>query len=317
MGGEGKSALQPGQWGELATIGTQCRPKIDIELLANNHDEVSKISVSHDGSIRWKSGGSRHGWISLAGVMWKAGGRLDGDISSVNTISSVAHEAVVFANGWKGESVSVYKQGHMCFVLGKAHGGRNFDGRVLTLPATCRPKRKRMFAFSHAQETFRVDVDVDGAVVPYKVSDSVEKYLNLQSIAFSVEDGEDIKLKSSRGWSGSTNFPHAQAYRQGALCVLSGIAENDRIRPGPHSLLKNSGSPGVLPEWCRPRHRLAFTTISSTGKAQRIDILDDGTIRWIAGDREKYLNLDGIRFDITAKLVQKFSKTLFKVSKCD
>lgn len=242
---------------------------------------------------------------------------MHGDVNGGDGIAGVTQAAVVFANGWKGESVAVYKQGHMCFVLGQTYGGRNFEGRVLTLPTVCRPKRKRMFAFSHAQQTFRVDVDVDGGVTPYKVDDSVEKYLNLQSIAFSTVDGEDIKLNEDRNWRETSKFPHPTAFRQGALCVLSGVVFNEDIRAGQHSLLKHSGSPGILPEWCRPRHRLAFTTISTNGKAQRIDVLDDGSIRWIAGEREQYLNLDGIRFDIRAKLVQKYSETLFKVSKCD
>merc|ERR1712167_375063 len=187
----------------------------------------------------------------------------------------------------------------------------------MTLPKVCWPKRKRMFAFSHAQESFRVDVDVDGAVTPFKVDDSVERYLNLQSIVLPVVDGEEIELHEDRGWTTTSKFPKPEAFRQGALCVLSGVAFNEDIRAGDHRLLKNSGSPGVLPEWCRPRHRLAFSTIGTTGKAQRIDILDDGSIRWIAGSREKYLNLDGIRFDIRAELVQKYGSTLFKVSKCD
>jgi len=314
--GESSLSSAPATWGKLATIGAQCRPETEIELLANNHAEVSKITISHEGVVAWKSGGSRHGWISLSGIVWKAGGHLDGVLQG-NSIATVSQGNVVFANGWKGDGVAVYKQGNMCFVLGQTHSGRNFQGRVLTLPIMCRPKRLMSFAFAHGKETFRVDVDVDGAVVPYKIPDDVEKYLNLQSIAFPVVDGEEIKLHDDRGWRPSTKFPVPQAYRQGGFCVLSGVAYNGEIRAGTHSLLKNSGSPGKLPEWCLPRHRMAFTTISSEGKASRVDILDDGSIRWIAGAREKYMNLVGIRFEVRADIVQKFSESLLKVSKCE
>merc|ERR1711988_1140068 len=307
-----------GQWGDIASIGNQCKPNTMIELAANNHAEISKITIDKDGVVKWKSGGSRHGWISLSGVMWKAGGVMDGNIDGVpEHIASVMHGTVTFANGWKGEGVSVYRQGNICAVLGQTYGGRNFQGRVMTLPTNCRPKRKYMFAFSHGKQSFRVDVDVDGAVVPYKVPDSVEKYLNLQTIIFPVVEGTELELHNDRGWRPSSKFPPPQAYRQGALCVLSGVAYNGDIRSGIHSLLKHSGSPAVLPEWCIPRHRMAFTVISTEGKVQRVDVLDDGSIRWIAGQREKYMNLVGIRFDIRADLVQKFSESLLKVSKCE
>lgn len=316
----GNDATKPGQWGELATMGAQCRPETEIELMANNHAQVSKITISHEGAVRWKSGGSRHGWISLSGVMWKAGGNLDGTLDGTG-IAAVHQENVVFNNGWKGDGVAVYKQGHLCFVLGKTHGGRNFEGRVMTLPTMCRPKRKMMFAFSHAEQTFRVDVDVDGAVVPLteSIPDDTEKYMNLQGIVFTVEEGKEIKLHEDRGWRTSANptYPAPEAFRQGATCVLSGVAYNGDIRAGTHSLLKNSGSPGMLPEWCLPRHRMAFTTIGTNGKPQRIDILDDGSIRWIAGEREKFMNLVGIKFEVRADIVQKFSQELLTVSKCE
>jgi len=316
--GEGAStAVAPkGQWGELATMGAQCRPETTIELMANNHAEVSKITIDNEGTVRWKSGGSRHGWISLSGVMWKGGGHTDGTVDSTG-IDAIHQSAVTFANGWQGEAVSVYKQGNVCTMLGQTHSGRNFQERIMTLPTFCRPKRKMMFAFSHAQETMRVDVDVDGGVFPYQVPDTVEKYLNLQSIVFPVVDGEDIKLNDDGGWKVVGDQPKPQAFRQGSLCILSGVAFNEDVRSGTHSLLKHSGSPGVLPEWCLPRHRMAFTTISTTGKAQRIDITDDGVIRWIAGAREKYMNLVGIKFDVRADIVQKFSAELLEVQKCE
>ena len=62
---------------------------------------------------------------------------------------------------------------------------------------------------------------------------------------------------------------------------------------------------------------MTFQTVSQNGKIQRIDVLADGSVRWIAGERDKFINLDGIRFDVRADLVQKFSRALLKISKCE
>jgi len=233
------------------------------------------------------------------------------------SISGYEVGKVVYANAWEGNGVQVYKQGHVCFIGGSVSNGRNFEGRVMTLPVACRPKSAKMFVFAHDSETFRIDVSTDGAVVPVNVADTAKKEIDLSNIVFSVAEGEAIKLADDKNWEVSKQFPAPQALRQGSLCVLSGSAYNSDVRSGIHSLLKNSGSPAVLPEWCKPRHRMTFQTVSQNGKIQRIDVLADGSVRWIAGERDKFINLDGIRFDVRADLVQKFSRALLKISKCE
>merc|ERR1711939_362100 len=111
-------------WDILAQVSGACRPSAKIELLANNHVDPAKVSVDKDGTVRWVSGGSAHGWISLSGLAWKIGGALDGSTEGVG-ISSHKTGKVVYANGWRGQGVSVYKQGHVCFVGGKLVLGRN------------------------------------------------------------------------------------------------------------------------------------------------------------------------------------------------
>jgi len=328
--GESSGQIGGTEWGELATVGGHCKPTSSIELLANNHVEVTKVKIGADGKVSFVSGGSRHGWVSLSGLAWKAGGPLQGRETgnSVATIGQFKNE-VVFQNAWKGENVDVYKQGHVCFLSGKIQNGRNFEGAVMTLPTACRPTSRKYFMFAHDKETFAVMVDTAGAVRPLNVNDSTEKTLDLNSIAFSTIEGEDIKLNSDKGWKVSSAAPKPTATRQGSLCVLSGTAHNTDVREGTNSLLQNSAEPAILPEWCRPRNRMAFSTVqigfeqegsnvkaSSMGVA-RIDILANGAIRWVAGKRQKDMNLDGIKFDVRANIVQKFSKALLKVSECD
>merc|ERR1712196_377463 len=134
-------------WDILAQVSGACRPSAKIELLANNHVDPAKVSIDKDGTVRWVSGGSAHGWISLSGLAWKIGGALDGSTEGVG-ISSHKTGKVVYANGWRGQGVSVYKQGHVCFVGGKLVLGRNFQGRAMTLPTVCRPMKSHMFTFA-------------------------------------------------------------------------------------------------------------------------------------------------------------------------
>lgn len=314
----GESSIQndKNKWGVLATVDAHCRPTGGITLLANNHVDPATVEINKDGEVKWVAGGSAHGWISLSGLAWKAGGPIDGQEGGTS-IAGYELGKVVYANGWEGTGVEVYKQGHICFVAGTLTNGRNFDGRALTLPVSCRPKTAKMFVFAHDKQTYRIDVSTDGAVTPINVAEDMKKQIDLSNIVFSTEEGEAIKLSDDKNWEVSKRFPKAEAIRQGSLCVLSGTAYNSDVRDGIHSLLKNSGSPGVLPEWCKPRHRMSFSTVAEDGKLQRIDVLADGSVRWIAGKRSKFMNLDGIRFDVRADLVQKFSHALLKISKCE
>lgn len=282
---------------------------------------MTKVKIDNEGKVTFVSGGQRHGWISLNGLAWKAGGPLQGKESG-DSIASIGQfkENVILENGWQGQGLDVYKQGHVCFVSGKLINGRNFEGSLMVLPPSCRPKAERTFMFAHDKEVFALKVGVDGAVKPHQVNDNVAKSVDLNNIVFSTTDAEDIKLDGDKGWTVSPGAPKPEAQRQGSLCILSGTAHNADVREGHHSLLKNSGQPGTLPEWCRPRNRMAFSTIQvgsdGVGLA-RIDVLPTGAVRWVAGSRQKNINLDGIKFDVKATIVKKFSAALLKVSECE
>jgi hypothetical protein len=319
--GESATAGKQNNWEQFATVGGHCKPTSAVELLANNHAEVTKVKIDNEGRVTFVSGGQRHGWISLNGLAWKAGGPLQGKESG-DSIASIGQfkENVILENGWQGQGLDVYKQGHVCFVSGKLINGRNFEGSLMVLPPSCRPKAEKTFMFAHDKEVFALKVGVDGAVKPHQVNDNVAKSVDLNNIVFSTSDAEDFKLDGDKGWTVSPGAPKPEAQRQGSLCVLSGTAHNADVREGHHSLLKNSGQPGTLPEWCRPRNRMAFSTIqvgSDGVGVARIDVLPTGAVRWVAGSRQKNVNLDGIKFDVKATIVKKFSAALLKVSECE
>merc|ERR1711988_1448977 len=116
------------------------------------------------------------------------------------------------------------------------------------------------------------------------------------------------------GYRRAKGAPAAQARRVGTMCVVSGSMYNPKIRPGVHCTLKHSGAVASLPQWCRPTKRMVFTTVAKDGKVQRMDVLPQGTIRWLAGKRAKTVNLTGIRFTIPRAVAKRYSKGLKKVT---
>jgi len=315
----GESSGNALEWGGLAMVGSQCRPTSAMKFLANNHAETTTVNMDANGRVSFVSGGSRHGWISLSGITWKASGPVTGKTGGVeiNSVEELKND-VVMENGWVAEGLDVYRQGHICIVSGTAVNGQNFVGPFMQLPPSCRPKSDMNFMFAHGKETFVMKVSTKGDVEALNVDDSKAKTISLNNIVISTKEGELLELNAEKGWTAGTSPP--RALRQGSFCLLSGAARNEDIREGKHSLLKNSGQPTTLPEWCRPRERIAFSVVQQIGTTTamaRVDVLPTGVVRWVAGDRKKIINLDGIRFDVKATIVKEFSKALLKVSECE
>merc|ERR1711904_665898 len=107
-----------------------------------------------------------------------------------------------------------------------------------------------------------------------------------------------------------------EARRVGTLCSLSGWAYNPKIRRGRHPGIRAGADIARLPRWCRPQKRMAFSTVATHGQVMRIDVLADGSVRWVAGKRNRYVTLSGIEFGVAPWIVRKFSKALGKVRQC-
>jgi len=280
----------------------------------NNHIQPSKVKITPSGKLSFVSGGTKHGWISLSGITYKAGSSVTNMVNARKIrIDTVRNHRARTHNGWKG-AAQAYKQGNLCFLSGTISGGRNWRGKMLSLPKWCRPPGKLMFALSQGKQSFRVDVTKQGHIVGHRVPKQLRKTINLSSIAFSTIRGARIKFK--KGFKKPRGGLVAQARRMGTMCILSGAAFNPKIRRGVHCTLKHSGSIGMLPVWCRPKKRMIFTTAASDGKVQRIDVLQNGHVRWTAGKRGKIVNLSGIKFNTASWVVRKFSKALLKTKKC-
>jgi len=301
-----------GGWGNLAKVPASCRPSATVAFTVNNHALPAKIAIKSSGHVSFQSGGTKSGIISVSGVVYKAAGKLS---SKGRGISKTQMGGLIFANGWRGTGTNAYRQGAVCTLSGKITGGRNWKSRILTLPKWCRPKATLRFALSQNKRTVRLDVTPSGAVIPVSVSNAVRNRLNLNTITFSTRPGKVLKLYSKRGWRTAKKTAAPRAFRMGSLCVLEGSAYNSKVK-GSKNTLKNSAAIGKLPEWCRPEKRLIFSTVSPNGQLMRVDVLQNGEVRWEGGKRDKHVSISGIKFNVPTKTVQKYSKNMLKVTKC-
>merc|ERR1711990_1285584 len=309
--GEGAGA---GGWGVLASVPRSCRPGQSLYFTVNNHIQPAKVRVSSSGKVSFVSGGTKHGWISLSGIMYKAGKTMAANKSTKKVrIDSTRQMKLSARNGWKG-GVTAYKQGHLCFLTGDLKGGKAWKGRILNLPAWCRPSGKLSFAMNAGKAAFRVDVSASGHVYGVGVSNKIARKMSLDSIVFATARGANLPRK--KGWTKAKTGQSPQARRVGTLCVVSGSVYNRKVRSGTHCMLKHSGAVATLPSWCRPAKRLIFSTVAPDGKIQRIDVLPQGSVRWTAGKRDKTVNLTGIKFTVPVSVVKKYSRALTRVSKC-
>eukprot|EP01006_Ploeotia_vitrea_P035382 TRINITY_DN65862_c9_g1_i1.p2 TRINITY_DN65862_c9_g1~~TRINITY_DN65862_c9_g1_i1.p2 ORF type:complete len:624 (-),score=307.06 TRINITY_DN65862_c9_g1_i1:137-1954(-) len=95
-------------------------------------------------------------------------------------------------------------------------------------------------------------------------------------------------LQWQHGWR---NYGHGYApgrvSRLGPICLMSGLGR----RGGYHGLLAQ------LPSSCRPRGRVLLDVHSASGWTQRLDVLRNGQVHWIAGRTgASWIPLDGLSF---------------------
>merc|ERR1712072_755131 len=232
--GEGAGAVG---WGVLASVPRSCRPGQSLYFTVNNHIQPAKVRVSASGKVSFVSGGTKHGWISLSGIMYKAGKTMAANKST------------------KKVRIDSTRQ----MKLSARNGGKGGKGRILNLPAWCRPSGKLSFAMNAGKASFRVDVSASGHVYGVGVSNKIARKMSLDSIVFATARGANLPRK--KGWTKAKTGQSPQARRVGTLCVVSGSVYNRKVRSGTHCMLKHSGAVATLPSWCRPAKRLIFSTV--------------------------------------------------------
>jgi hypothetical protein len=67
-----QGVIRGGAWGLLAGLPPGYRPAGRLIFSVNNHDEVTRVDVTADGSIAYSGGAASHGWVSLSGISFHA-----------------------------------------------------------------------------------------------------------------------------------------------------------------------------------------------------------------------------------------------------
>ena len=152
------------------------------------------------------------------------------------------------------------------------------------LPEACSPAGRLIFNLNNHAKTARVDVKPSGEVF-WVAGGKDHGWVSLDGIVLKPgEGGQALKLKN--GWVNyDGGYRKARVARIGGLCVVSGL-----IKGGGWSTL------AVLPEPCRPSHRLIFN-LNNHAKTARVDVMPSGEVLWVAGGKDHgWVNLDGIVF---------------------
>merc|ERR1712086_869932 len=72
-------------FGLLATLPAQCRPKKSLAFMLNHHYDIMRVNVHPDGTVMWAAGSTKHRWVSLSGITFS---------------TSPHHAKMKMENGW-------------------------------------------------------------------------------------------------------------------------------------------------------------------------------------------------------------------------
>jgi len=263
-------------WGSVLTVlPNECRPREGrIVFRVNNQDVSHRVDVFPDGKVVWVTGPRRHGWISLDGI----GFFRESSIHPLNLL-----------NGWDAYLQSyrvpaVKRQGQLCVLTGQMKSSRP-RRYIAQLPHFCKPNARTIHFVNQHDRTIRIDVDQKGRVMWV---DGVNKYgwLSLDGIRFPVGGDSKFVLRGPLRQLRRDKMPMLQGFtpyrggyeyptftKMGHFCILNGLAQ-----------AKNMKNPAaLLPEECRPDHRLVFDNHVYAEGTARTDVFPNGKVAWVAG----------------------------------
>jgi hypothetical protein len=145
--------VKGGEWGHIATLPEGFRPRARLCFNAQNHENITRVDVYPDGTIRYVAGGKNHGHVALDGICFHtSNGQLD---------------ALPLANGWVDygnvyAGATYHKQDGLVTVSGLVKGGK--WGHIATLPEGFRPRARLCFNAQNHENMSRVDVYPDGTI---------------------------------------------------------------------------------------------------------------------------------------------------------
>lgn len=266
--------LKNGVWNHLANLPAECYPNRRLIFNMNNEAQTTRVDITTNGQIHYVEGGKGHHWISLSGMVWMQNGA-----------------SLPLHNGWKcyggGYGCPSYKRIEgVCSVDGLIKDGH--WGHLATLPSDCRPNKRLVFNLNNHAKTARVDVLTNGQIHFVKGGQD-HHWIALGGIVFGVEGQQDLPLRN--GWSAYEQGYGKPSYQvRDDFCVVGGLLKSG-----------SWGHLATLDEECRPHQRLIFN-MNNHEKTARVDVLENGEIRWMAGGSDHaWISVAGIAFEIKKK----------------
>ena len=276
--------VRRGNWGKIAVLPVGFRPTKHLVFHVNNHASISRVDVEPNGTITWRSGGKKHGLISLSGITFST---IAGTPISLNT-SRWKHEP------GKWGPAAYRKVGNVVYLEGdiedKRWTGVNSPAwrHLGTLPEGSRPKKRLIFAETIHSNPQRIEICPDGQIL-WGGGTRTHKWISLSGITFNTEEGADLKLVNKWKLWPDTRYAKPTYRKEGNVVYVQGLIAND---------LFNTKPAAVLPEGYRPSKRLIFSMRSDS--QARVDVDANGNIIWRAGrDKNGWLSLSGISFSTT------------------
>lgn len=173
-------------FGLLATLPAQCRPKKSLAFMLNHHYDTMRVNVHPDGTVMWAAGSMKHSWVSLSGITFS---------------TSPHHAKMKMENGWmpfdkdKYPEANFVVENRLCVL-----GGFIFAGKwdvVAVLPPQCRPIGQKVFnapTGPDLDKLARVNVYPDGRIV-WTGGQQTDAFLSLNGIIFAAQKYSKPKLE--------------------------------------------------------------------------------------------------------------------------
>ena len=164
--------IKGSRFGHVATLPSGHRPPGRLIFSVNHHDQQARLDIMPDGRVIWVTGGRKHGWISLSGIVF-----------SVRPDRSLPLLYSWRAYGGEYRLPEITKAGKLVILSGLLTGTKQRPAHLATLPSGFRPAKRLVFHTNAHDKSARVDIHSNG-VVRVETGGTQYGWVSLSGIAF-------------------------------------------------------------------------------------------------------------------------------------
>ena len=286
-----------GDWTRDRVIGTLPRelaPDKRLMFNLNQHDEVARMDVLPDGSIRWIAGREDLDWVSLDGIGYSLG-----QPEATNPFGALAYaDGMRDYSGGGGYAPGRYTQnGLVVSIEGQiertsGQWQRSDRTPIATLPEWACPSETRVFNVNRHEQTARVDVQPDCQVVFRSGDSNGLAWLSLAGIAYSLDTPTALELGPEIVSYGSGYADPGYTVSEGTV-RLQGLAKRYTTEWSRFQVI------GTVPPELAPARTRIFN-VSQHNSTARVDVQPDGKVVWRGGESDlNWISLEGIAYSLS------------------